>query len=167
MEEDFTLVNSSADWGVVGSGSGSGELSASPTEEHHRYSPAGAVAAAAATRSVRRKPRNQPRRTKNFSAREDEMIARAWLNVSMDPVEGSERASYWKRIHDYYQSNRDFKSDRNQCSVTHRWSTIQDSVCRFERCLGRVKGGAGQEGVITQDVVCFCVLAIRSPLPES
>ena len=44
------------------------------------------------------------------------------------------------------------QSARNQNSITHRWSTIQDSVGRFERCLARVDG-AGQDGVITQDEV--------------
>lgn len=137
------MGNSTADCG----GGGGGELTASPPEEHH--SPAGGVV----TRSVRP---NQ-KRSKNFSTREDEMLVRAWLNVSVDPVQGSERAAYWKRIHDYYHSGRDFESDRNQNSITHRWSTIQESVGKFERCLSRVEG-ADQDGVITQDEVCFYVV---------
>lgn len=146
MEEDFTLGSSTADCG-----GGGGELTASPPEEHH--SPAGGVV----TRSVRP---NQ-KRSKNFSTREDEMLVRAWLNVSVDPVQGSERAAYWKRIHDYYHSGRDFESDRNQNSITHRWSTIQESVGKFERCLSRVEG-ADQDGVITQDEIMQALALYKS-----
>ncbi|CAN6372487.1 unnamed protein product [Urochloa humidicola] len=138
MNQDLNVEDSAADWGGGGE---SGELMASAPEEEQQH-PSLAVAGAATRRP------NQ-KRSKNFSNREDEMLVLAWLSVSADPVQGSERASYWKRIHDYYHSNRDFESERNQNSITHRWSTIQESVGKFERCLSRIEGAA-QEEIIMQ-----------------
>ncbi|CAO2149304.1 unnamed protein product [Urochloa humidicola] len=135
MNQDLNVEDSAADWG--GGGGESGELMASAPEEEQQH-PSLAVAGAATRRP------NQ-KRSKNFSNREDEMLVLAWLSVSADPVQGSERASYWKRIHDYYHSNRDFESERNQNSITHRWSTIQESVGKFERFLSRIEGAAQEE----------------------
>jgi len=130
MDEDFNLGSSSADWG----GGGGGELTATPAEQQE-HPPAG--------RAVR---------SKNFSAAEDEALVQAWLGVGVDAAQGGGRAAYWRRIHDRYHARGGVQSGRNQNSITHRWSTIQDSVGRFERCLARVDG-AGQDGVITQDEV--------------
>ncbi|CAN6363180.1 unnamed protein product [Urochloa humidicola] len=145
MDQDLNVGHSSADWG----GDGGGEVMASRSEEEHSP-PAGRGAV-----------RPNQKRSKNFSSREDEMLVWAWLSVSVDPVQGSERAAYWKRIHDYYHSNRDFESDRNQNSITHRWSTISESVSKFERCLSRVEG-AGQNGVITQDEITQALVLYKS-----
>ena len=128
MDEDFNLGGSSADWG-------GGELTATPAEQQE-HPPAG------------RAVRPNQKRSKNFSAAEDEALVQAWLGVGVDAAQGGERAAYWRRIHD----RGGVQSGRNQNSITHRWSTIQDSVGRFERCLARVDG-AGQDGVITQDEV--------------
>jgi hypothetical protein len=59
------------------------------------------------------------RRSKNFTLKEDEMLVSAWLNVSLDPVRGSNQSkdTYWKRIHDYFHSKKDFESDRTQSSL--------------------------------------------------
>ena len=85
------------------------------------------------------------------------MLVVAWLNVGVDPVQGSERTAYWKRIFDYYHSHKDCESDRNQNSIMHRWSTIQESVSKFERCLTRIEG-TSQNGMATQDEVSLYVL---------
>uniref|UniRef100_A0ACD5Z7U0 Uncharacterized protein n=1 Tax=Avena sativa TaxID=4498 RepID=A0ACD5Z7U0_AVESA len=81
------------------------------------------------------------RRTKNFSDKEDDMLVLAWLNVSMDVAPGSEqgRSGYWQRMHCYFHQNRNFESDRNQNSLSHRWSTIQEHVQKFCRCYDRVQ----------------------------
>ncbi|CAL4980618.1 unnamed protein product [Urochloa decumbens] len=151
MDQDLNLASSSADWDDSGGG---GEVMASQPEEERHSPPAGSAAGRGAVRP------NQ-KRSKNFSNMEDEMLVWSWLSISVDPGQGSERAAYWKRIHEYYHCNRDFESDRNQNSITHRWSTIQESVGKFERCMARIEG-AGQNGVITQDDIMQALALYKS-----
>jgi len=128
-----------------GSGGGNGDEPSSVEEQQQQRWPVDAVPVAAAARAVRP---NQ-KRTKNFSDKEDEMLALAWLNVSSDPGPahggggGGERAPYWKRMHDYFHGHRDFESERSENSLLHRWSTIQDNVKRFDRCVADVLDGHG------------------------
>ena len=55
------------------------------------------------------------KRTRNFSEKEDILLASAWLEVRMDPVQSIDqtRSSYWQRIHEYYHKHKTFESDRN------------------------------------------------------
>ncbi|CAM0947557.1 unnamed protein product [Alopecurus aequalis] len=84
-------------------------------------------------------------RTKNFSDKEDDMLVLSWLNVSMDVAPGNEqgRSGYWQRMHCYFHRNRNFESDRNQNSLSHRWSTIQEHVQKFCRCYDRIQCRSG------------------------
>ncbi|OEL36459.1 hypothetical protein BAE44_0002517 [Dichanthelium oligosanthes] len=152
----------SGDWG------GGGELTAVPPEEQlqHSPSPSPSPAGTAAARAL--PVRRNHKRSKNFSAKEDQALVRAWLGVSVDPVQGSERAAYWKRIHDRYHATEGLASDRNQNSITHRWSTIQDSVGKFERCLARITEGAttGRNGVATQDEIMRALTLYKSEDPN-
>ncbi|XP_006654165.1 uncharacterized protein LOC102705072 isoform X2 [Oryza brachyantha] len=127
--------NNSLNWVVMGT---------SPPEEQH--SPMEEVV-------VKRKLRNQ-KRTKNFSGKEDEMLVLAWLNVSKDAFQCNEqsRSAYWKRIYDYFHSNKDFTSDRSQTSLMHRWSTIQDNVSKFTGCLAQIEDRR-QSWVSSQDKI--------------
>ncbi|CAO2142079.1 unnamed protein product [Urochloa humidicola] len=144
MDEDVAAEgNNSVDWG-------GGELVVTLPEEQH--CPIGVV-----TRPVSR----IKKRTKNFSNREDEMLVVAWLNVSAEQVQGSERSTYWQRIYDYYHSNKDCQSDRNQNSIMHRWSIIQDSVSKFEKCLTRIDS-TSQNGLITQDEIVQALALYKS-----
>ncbi len=47
-------------------------------------------------------PSSRPnqKRSKKFSEKEDEMLVSAWLNISMDPVSGTNQkgGTFWKRI---------------------------------------------------------------------
>ncbi|WVZ51045.1 hypothetical protein U9M48_002235 [Paspalum notatum var. saurae] len=104
--------------------------------------------------------RNQ-RRTKNFSDKEDQMLVTAWLNVGTDAVQGGERSPYWKRIYDYFHLNKDFESDRSQNSLFHRWSTIQESVKKFDGCVARTEV-TGHNGVITQDKIIQALALFKS-----
>ena len=98
--------------------------------------------------------------TKNFSDKEDEMLVLAWLNVSSDgPAHGGERAPYWKRMHDYFHARRDFESERSENSLLHRWSTIQDSVKRFDRCVADVVDGQDDNSLTPQDTVTLLDLS--------
>lgn len=66
------------------------------------------------------------KRSKNFSKDEDKVLVSAWLNTSMDPIQGNEQAhgTYWERIHAYFHKHKTFVSDRNRSSLMHRWSDI-------------------------------------------
>ncbi|XP_062202899.1 uncharacterized protein LOC133905189 [Phragmites australis] len=78
----------------------------------------------------------------------------------MDAVQGTDqsRSTYWKRIYDYFHSNKDFTSDRSQKSLLHRWSAIQENVNKFAGCLSRIEGRK-QSGVSYQDkLVQACTL---------
>ena len=48
-------------------------------------------------------------RTKNFSVREDGVLISAWLNVSCDPIIGTNQAreSYWGRMKEYYDMHKE------------------------------------------------------------
>lgn len=151
-----------------GGGNGNGDEPSSVEQQHHHHSPAEApplLPAAASSRAVRP---NQ-KRTKNFSDREDEMLALAWLNVGADPSPGAggePRAPYWKRMHDYFHARRDFASERSENSLLHRWSTIQDNVKRFDRCVADVVDGCQQDhpdgGLTPQDTVVQALALFKS-----
>ncbi|XP_062213261.1 glutathione S-transferase T3-like [Phragmites australis] len=107
--------------------------------------------------------RPNQKRSKNFSEKEDELLVSAWLNISMDAVQGNDqsRSTYWKRIHDYFHSNKDFNSDRTQSSLMHRWSHIQENVNKFVGCLSRIEGRR-QSGVTIEDKILQACTLFKS-----
>ncbi len=72
-------------------------------------------------------------RGQSYSVKEDMLLVSAWLNVSLDPVVGSNQShdTFWKRIEAYYHNNKDFPSTRNKKSMQGRWSTINTMVQKF------------------------------------
>ena len=94
------------------------------------------------------------KRSKNFTLKEDNMLVEAWLEVSLDAVQGVDqpRATYWQRIHDYFHEHKDFQSDRNISSLSHRWGIINESVNRFCGWLTAIQN-RNQSGVTEQDEV--------------
>ena len=98
--------------------------------------------------------RPNQKRTKNFSRPEDELLVSAWLNTSIDPIQGTNqtRGAYWKRIHEYFHSNKEFQSDRSENSLFHRWKAIQDGVNKFCGCISRIESRR-QSGVTIEDKV--------------
>ena len=94
------------------------------------------------------------KRTRNFSVQEDNLLVAAWLEISMDAVQGIDqpRATYWERIHDYYHLHKEFDSDRNCNSLAHRWGIILEMVNKFFGWYGQVQRRA-QSGTTEQDKV--------------
>ena len=92
--------------------------------------------------------------TGNFSEQEDILMASAWLEVSMDPVQSVDqnRNTHWQRIHDYYHKYKTFESDCNISSRSHRWGIIQASVSKFCSWYNQVLR-SNQSGVAEQDRV--------------
>ena len=80
------------------------------------------------------------------------MLVSAWLNVSLDPVRGANQSkdTYWKRIHDYFHSKKDFESDRTQSSLMSRWSSIQHGCNIFSSCVSEVEA-RNQSGASVDD----------------
>ncbi|CAN6201439.1 unnamed protein product [Urochloa humidicola] len=94
------------------------------------------------------------KRSKNFSEKEDLLLVSAWLEISMDPVQSIDqtRATYWQRIHDYYHEHKDFTSERNINSLSHRWGIISASVSLFCGWYNQVQN-KNQSGVTEQDKI--------------
>ena len=86
-------------------------------------------------------PRGPQGRSKNFSIDEDIFLVSAWLNVSMDGINGVDQShgTYWKRIHEYFHVNKKFSSNRSQGSLMNRWSGIQHDVNAFAGCLSKIE----------------------------
>ncbi|RLN22760.1 hypothetical protein C2845_PM07G18380 [Panicum miliaceum] len=93
-------------------------------------------------------------RTKNFSDEEDRLLMSAWLNVSMNAIQGvnQSQTSYWARIHEYFHANKSFESDRSQGSLMNRWSTIQHDVNIFCGCVTRIED-RNQSGCSVDDKI--------------
>jgi len=98
--------------------------------------------------------RSNQRRTKNFSKDEDKLLVSAWLNVSLDPVQGVDqsRSTYWKIIYKYFHDRKTFHSERTQSSLMNRWSGIQHDCNTFAGCLSRIEG-RNQSGLSIDDKV--------------
>lgn len=72
-------------------------------------------------------------RGKAFSKEEDRMICSAFINVSKDPVTGTNQSSggYYKRLHDYFHEHLEMPSGRSVVAIQHRWLSIQKAVNKF------------------------------------
>ena len=92
---------------------------------------------------------------KNFTEEEDIQLVDSWLNVSMDPTRGANQTknSFWKRIHDNYEENRNIPSDRTQGSLLNRWSYIQECVNKFCGCVARIENRRQSGMTITDKVI--------------
>lgn len=98
--------------------------------------------------------RPNQKRSKNFSMQEDVLLVSAWVNVSMDAIQGADqsRSAYWNRICDFFHANKYFSSDRSQNSLMHRWSTIQECLNTFAGCVSRIENRP-QSGANAEDKV--------------
>ena len=72
-------------------------------------------------------------RGQSYSMKEDLLLVASWLNVSMDPVVGSNQSldAFWQRIESYFHENKDFPSTRNKKSLQGRWTFINSMVQKF------------------------------------
>ncbi|CAL5018056.1 unnamed protein product [Urochloa decumbens] len=69
----------------------------------------------------------------NFSAYEDNVLCKSWLEISCDPVinTGQRRESFWIRVVNRYNSNCGRYPKRTQKSITNRWDHIKAEVSKF------------------------------------
>ncbi|CAL5346428.1 unnamed protein product [Camellia sinensis] len=80
-------------------------------------------------------------RGRNFTTEEDSMIISAWLNISLDLVQGNEQYSkaYWLRVWEYFHQLKTFSSSHSQTSLMNRWSAIQLAMNRFNGCFAQIQ----------------------------
>src|SRR6266540_1453125 len=69
----------------------------------------------------------------NFSAYEDNVLCKAWLEISCDPVTntGQRKESFWTRVLQRYNSQRSNYPERSQKSLMSRWDFIKAEVSKF------------------------------------
>ena len=105
----------------------------------------------------RRTAKGASHRSKKFDQKEDVVICSAWLNVSKDPIHGANqtRLSFWRRIHDFFEKNKETPAVRTESSIMHRWLTIQKDVNKYCSCYEAIEH-RNQSGATIQDMVCFC-----------
>jgi hypothetical protein len=116
----------------------------------------------------------EKKRSRNFSVDEDNLLVSGWLNVSTDPIHGTDQAlgTYWARIHKYFHANKNFESDRSQGSLMNSWSAIQHDVNVFCGCISKTEA-RNRSGCSIDDKVCehslfyssfvaYCFLLCRS-----
>jgi hypothetical protein len=67
-------------------------------------------------------PSKSKRQASNFTVEEDKLLVLAWLNTSLDPVQGNEQKldSFYTRIWAYFHKFKKFDFDRTMCSFMNR-----------------------------------------------
>ncbi|KAF8402556.1 hypothetical protein HHK36_010642 [Tetracentron sinense] len=96
----------------------------------------------------------KPQRGSNFSIEEDKLLVSSWLNVGMDPVQGTDQKhnQFWERCHAYFHAHKDFPTERIYSSLMNRWSIIQKSVSKFTACLHQIEH-LNQSGTTEHDKI--------------
>ncbi|KAH7850819.1 hypothetical protein Vadar_003381 [Vaccinium darrowii] len=79
----------------------------------------------------------------SFTIAEDKLIVSAYLNVSLDAVQGTDQKqkTYWRRVWEFFQENKpkSFVSERNENSLMNRWSVGQLGINKFCGCVAQVE----------------------------
>ncbi|XP_062209250.1 glutathione S-transferase T3-like [Phragmites australis] len=72
-------------------------------------------------------------RGSSYRVEEDLLLVGAWLQVSMDPVVGTNQSlgAFWQRVESFYHENKTFTSTRNRKSLQGRWTFINGMVQKF------------------------------------
>jgi hypothetical protein len=98
--------------------------------------------------------RPNQKRSSNFTQEEDTLVVSAWLNISLDAVNDTNqtRGTFWKRLYNYFHTNKAFESARSQSSISHRWGSILEAVNKLCACITDIEGRR-QSGVTLQDKV--------------
>ncbi|KAI8561263.1 hypothetical protein RHMOL_Rhmol04G0325000 [Rhododendron molle] len=88
-----------------------------------------------------------------FTIEEDKLLVSAYLNVSLDVVQGNGQKlkTYWSRVWDYFHEHMPL-AQRNENSLMNRWSTIQLSVNKFCGCFAGIEAKS-QSGKNEEDKV--------------
>ena len=76
----------------------------------------------------------------NFSAYEDNMLCKSWLEISCDPVvnTGQRKKAFWIRVLNRYNSKCGTYPTRTQKSIMSRWDHIKAEVSKFSRYMAEM-----------------------------
>ncbi|KAG6667069.1 hypothetical protein CIPAW_01G075100 [Carya illinoinensis] len=88
----------------------------------------------------------------NFTPEEDKLLVSAWLNCSLDAVQGTDQkhSQLWEKIFEYFQQFKETTNEWTIKSLIHRWSVIQNATNKFCAKLTQVEG-LNQSGMTEQD----------------
>lgn len=88
----------------------------------------------------------------NFTPEEDKLLVSAWLNCSIDVVQGTDQkhSQLWGNFFEYFQQYKETTNERTIKSLTHRWSVIQKATNKFCGKLAQVLE-SNPSGMIEQD----------------
>ncbi|KAG6661818.1 hypothetical protein CIPAW_03G201300 [Carya illinoinensis] len=69
----------------------------------------------------------------NFTPKEDKLLVSAWLNCSLDAVQGTDQkhSQLWEKIFEYFQQYKETTNEWTIKSLIHRWSVIQKATNKF------------------------------------
>ncbi|CAO2167252.1 unnamed protein product, partial [Urochloa humidicola] len=76
----------------------------------------------------------------NFSAYEDNLLCKSWLEISCDPIinTGQRRESFWVRVLSRYNSKCGKYPERTKKSIGSRWEHIKAEVSKFSGYMAEV-----------------------------
>ncbi|XP_020262990.1 glutathione S-transferase T3-like [Asparagus officinalis] len=102
-------------------------------------------------------------RKSKYRIEEDTLLVSAWINTSIDPVQGTlqKYSTFWHRVATYYHENKTFSSDRDQKGLEHRWSAIQIAVSKFCGCFNQIEA-RNQSGVTENDKIMEAMQMFQS-----
>ncbi|KAJ0570586.1 putative glutathione transferase [Helianthus annuus] len=88
----------------------------------------------------------------NFIPEEDKLLVSAWLNHSLDAIQGTDQkySQLWEKIFEYFQQHKETTTERTIKSLSNRWSCIQKATNSFCSCLAQVER-LNQSGMTEQD----------------
>ncbi|KAF5473441.1 hypothetical protein F2P56_010052 [Juglans regia] len=91
-------------------------------------------------------------RDANFTPEEDKLLVSAWLNSSIDAIQGTDQkhAQLWEKVSQYFNDYKESTNERSVGSLIHRWSAIQKATNKFCAKLAQVEG-LNQSGMTEQD----------------
>nr|POE56929.1 glutathione s-transferase t3 [Quercus suber] len=95
---------------------------------------------------------NPTKRGGNFSVDEDKLLVSAWLNISMDAVEGTNQRldKFWKKIWQYFCKNNTYGTTRSASSLKSRWGNINRETSRFAGIMAKIEA-RNPSGVTYED----------------
>ena len=90
----------------------------------------------------------------NFSVDEDNLLVSAWLNISMDAVQGTDQKveKFWKKIWQYFCENNTYGTTCSASSLQSRWGNINREISRFAGFVAKVEA-QNPSGVTYEDKV--------------
>ena len=90
----------------------------------------------------------------NFSVEEDQLLASAWLNISVNVMHKNEQThnTFCQKVWEYFMEHDTSGTTRTAISLISHWATINKETNRFCGCMAKVNA-IHQSGTTKQDKV--------------